>query len=107
MTAPVSILPKGQHLVRYAIARQGRSAAGDEGGQAIVGNVESRAEGSHRKPKGQPHALAHSPGTSLPSADTMREPVPVTCDEERSLPDARRTLTGGSKGNRNAWKHGP
>jgi hypothetical protein len=40
------------------------------------------------------------------SADKEREPVPVTGNAERSLPDAPRTLPGAPKGNRNAFKHG-
>jgi hypothetical protein len=37
-----------------------------EGGQAIVGNVESRGGGFAPKTKDQPHALAHAPGTARP-----------------------------------------
>jgi hypothetical protein len=69
-----------------------------EGGQAIVGNVESRRGGFAPKAKDQPHALAHAPGTAMPSADTPREPMPVARDEERSMPDARRNVTGCSEG---------
>jgi hypothetical protein len=69
-----------------------------EGGQAIVGNVESRGGGFAPKAKDQPHALAHAPGTTMPSADAPREPVPVARDEERPLPDARRTVAGRSEG---------
>jgi hypothetical protein len=69
-----------------------------EGAQAIVGNVESRGGGITPKPEDQPHALAHVPGTAMPSRDTTREPVPVARDEERSMPDARRTVAGRSEG---------
>jgi hypothetical protein len=69
-----------------------------EGGQAIVGNVESRGGGFAPKAKDQPHPLAHAPGTTMPSADTPREPMPVARDEERSMPDARRNVTGRSEG---------
>jgi hypothetical protein len=69
-----------------------------EGGQAIVGNVESRGGGFAPKSEDQPHALAHAPGTTMPSADAQREPAPVTSDAERPLPDARRTVTGRSEG---------
>ena len=58
-----------------------------EGGQAIVGNVESRG-GFASKAKEQPHALAHAPGATMPGSDAPRQPMPVTCDEERALPDA-------------------
>jgi len=38
------------------------------------------------------------PGAPMPSSDTPREPVPVTGDAQRSVPDARRHVTGGTKG---------
>jgi len=69
-----------------------------EGGQAIVGNVEDRGGGFPSKSKEQPHALAYTPGATMPSAYAAREPVPVACDEERPMPDARRPLTGSTEG---------
>ena len=71
-----------------------------EGGQAIVGNVESPGGGFTSKSKEQPHAkqITHAPGHTMPSADTAREPVPVTRDAERPMPDARRTITGRTEG---------
>jgi hypothetical protein len=69
-----------------------------EGGQAIVGNVETQGGGFAPKTKDQPHALTHAPGATMRSADTPREPVPVACDEERPMPDARRNVTGRPKG---------
>ena len=71
-----------------------------EGGQAIVGNVESPGGGFTPKSKEQPHAkqITHAPGQTMPSADTSREPVPITRDEERPMPDARRTIDGRSEG---------
>ena len=69
-----------------------------EGGQAIVGNVEAPGGGFASKSKDQPHAIAHAPGTPMPSTDTTGEPVPVTRDAERPLPDARRTLSGSTEG---------
>src|SRR5262249_34018046 len=65
-----------------------------EGGQAIVGNVESRGGGFASKAKEQPQALTHAPGATMPGADAPRQPMPVACDEERSLPDARRAVAG-------------
>ena len=65
-----------------------------QGGQAIVGNVQSPGGGFAPKAKDQPHALAHAPGTPLPCPDTSREPVPVAGDAERPLPDARWNITG-------------
>ena len=69
-----------------------------EGGQAIVGNVESRGGGFAPKSKEQPHALGYAPGQTVPSADTTREPVSVPGDEERSMPDARRNVSGRAEG---------
>jgi hypothetical protein len=69
-----------------------------EGGQAIVGNVGGQGGGFTPKAKDQPHALAHAPGTTMPSADPPRQPVPVTSNAERPLPDARRTITGRPEG---------
>jgi hypothetical protein len=40
------------------------------------------------------------------SADAEREPVPITGDAERPLPDARGSSPGAPKGNRYAFKHG-
>ena len=41
-----------------------------------------------------------------PGADTMRESVPVACNEERPMPDAGGMSPGAPKGNKNALKHG-
>jgi len=68
------------------------------GGQAIVGNVETSGGGFPPKSKDQPHALAHAPSPTMPRPDTPREPVPVACNEERPLPDARRPLAGSTEG---------
>jgi hypothetical protein len=70
-----------------------------EGGQAIVGNVEAGG-GLATKSKEQPHAkqLAYAPGETMSSADAARDRVPIACDEERSVPDARRTVDGRTKG---------
>ena len=38
--------------------------------------------------------IAYAPEPALRSADVAREPVPVAGDEERALPDARRTIEG-------------
>ena len=69
-----------------------------EGGQAIVGNVESRGGGVAPKSKEQPHALGYAPGQTMPSTDTPGEPVSVTGHDERSVPDARRNVTGRPEG---------
>jgi hypothetical protein len=67
------------------------------GGQAIVGTIEGRGEDAPKR-KDQPHAIAHAPGTTMPSTDTTREPLPVAGNAERPLPDARRTVTGRTEG---------
>ena len=69
-----------------------------EGGRAIVGNVEATGGGVAPKPKEQPHALGYAPGETMPSADPPRELVPVACDAEWSMPDARRKVAGRSSG---------
>jgi hypothetical protein len=69
-----------------------------EGGQAIVGNVETKGGGVPKEVKEQPHALAYAPGAPMPGPDTQREPVRVARDAERPLPDARRDLNGGPEG---------
>ena len=64
------------------------------GGQAVVGTVEAPGGGDRGKSEDQPHAkqIAHAPQPAMWSADEEREPVPVTGDAERPLPDARRTI---------------
>jgi hypothetical protein len=67
------------------------------GGQAIVGNVEAGG-GVAPKSEDQPHALAHAPCQTLPSADPTRDRVPVAGNGERQVPDARRGLPGCTEG---------
>jgi hypothetical protein len=69
-----------------------------EGGQAIVGNVETKGGGVAKEVKEQPHALAYAPGATMPSPDTQREAVRVARDAERPLPDARRDVNGRAEG---------
>jgi hypothetical protein len=75
------------------------------GGQAVVGTVEAQGPGTpgggeRKKSEDQPHAkqIAHAPQPTVRSADTEREPVPISGDAERPLPNARREVTGGAKG---------
>jgi hypothetical protein len=70
------------------------------GGQAVVGTIETPGGGDRSKSEDQPHAkqIAHAPQPTMWSADKEREPVPVTSDAERPLPDARRTVPRGSEG---------
>jgi hypothetical protein len=69
----------------------------NNGGQAIVGNIASGA-GPALKSKDQPYALRHATGTALPSPNPARDTLPVARDEERSLQDARRPVSGGTEG---------
>lgn len=71
----------------------------NEGGQAIVGNVDAGGRGrALAKSKDQPHALTSAPGAALRGEDQARELMPSPCDAERSLPDARRQVNGGAQG---------
>ena len=40
----------------------------------------------------------NAPGAPMQSADAAREPLPVASDAERSMPDARRKVTGRAEG---------
>jgi hypothetical protein len=76
-------------------------AAGDwRGGQAVVGVVESPGGGDQPKSQDQPHAkqIAHAPQPAVWSADKKRQPLPVSGDAERPLPDARRDVPGRPEG---------
>ncbi len=68
-----------------------------QGGQAIVGTVETPGGGDHSKAEDRPHAIAHAPQPPMRSPDAEREPVPVACDGKRPLPDARRNIAGRSE----------
>jgi hypothetical protein len=70
------------------------------GGRAVVGVVETPGGGDRAKSQEQPHAkqITHAPQPAMRSQDAEREPVPVACDAERPLPDARRTIAGRSEG---------
>jgi hypothetical protein len=62
---------------------------------AIVGDVnQAPGGGPPAKIEGQPHALGHAIQPPLWSENPQREPLPVTGDAERPLPDARRPITG-------------
>jgi hypothetical protein len=70
------------------------------GGQAIVGTVETRGGGDGGKPEEQPYAkqIAHAPQPTMWRTDKKGEPVPVTSDAERPLPNARRGIPGRAEG---------
>jgi hypothetical protein len=66
--------------------------------QAIVGNVEHhRGVGPESQSKDQPHAITYAPGITMQSADQAREPLPIAGNEKRTVPDARRDITGRSE----------
>jgi hypothetical protein len=74
------------------------------GGQAVVGMVASSpglpGGGDRSNLEEQPHAkqIAHAHEPTLPSPDSGRDALPVACDAERALPDARRQGTGRAQG---------
>jgi hypothetical protein len=82
---------KGQQTVRV------EHVTVQVGGQAIVGHVETPGGGDRPKSVEQPHAIAFAPGIEMPSANPERSTVPSASDAERSLPDARRNVTGRSE----------
>jgi hypothetical protein len=69
------------------------------GGQAVVGMVAAQGGGDQSTP-GDPHAkqIAYAPQPTMRSADKERQPVPVTSDAKRSVPDARRNVTRSTEG---------
>jgi hypothetical protein len=70
------------------------------GGQAVVGNVETSGGGDRRRSEDQPQAeqITHASQPAVWSADKERQPLSVSGDAERPLPDARRNLTGRTEG---------
>jgi hypothetical protein len=70
----------------------------NKGGQAIVGTVQ--ASKGYQKSEDQALAkqIAHAPQPAMWSTNAEREPVPVTSNAERSVPTARRKITGCSEG---------
>jgi hypothetical protein len=70
----------------------------NDGGQAIVGSVQSNGGHPRQEVEEQPRAVTNSPGIEMPSSPAGRETVPISEHAERSVPDARRHVAGGSKG---------
>ena len=70
------------------------------GGQAVVGVVESPGGGDRPISEDQPQAkqIAHAPQPAVWSADKERQPLPVSGDAERPLPNARRDVPGRPEG---------
>ena len=62
---------------------------------AIVGDVNQvPGVAPSAEIKGQPHALGHAIQPALWSENPQRDSLPVAGDAERTLPDARRPITG-------------
>jgi len=59
----------------------------NEGGQAIVGTVNSRGRGVSKKNEEQPHApaITHEKSTQMPSPDPERQAVPIS-GRKRKIP---------------------
>ena len=68
------------------------------GGQAVVGVIEKPGGADGAKVEEQPYAIGYASQPSMRSADQEHEPVPVTGDAERPLPDARREVLRGTEG---------
>jgi hypothetical protein len=61
---------------------------------AIVGNIEQRSGGgTPAQIEDQPHAIANSLQPALWGENQKREALPITGDAERTVPDARGTLS--------------
>jgi hypothetical protein len=69
----------------------------NEGGQAIVGSVQTEGGCPRQKVEEQPYAVNYSPGIEMPSPHTKREAVSVPRNGEWPLQDARRPLAGSAK----------
>jgi hypothetical protein len=85
---------KGQQTVRVEHVHV------HSGGQAVVGAVTATGGGDRTQSEEQPHArrIAHAPEPAMPSADPALSPVPIAGDGERSMPDARRVVSGSADG---------
>jgi hypothetical protein len=79
-----------------------------EGGQAIVGQIGGEAGGGVQvKSRVQPHAsIPFSAQPEMRSKDPQRQLVPAGGHAKRALPNARRTVTRRTKGNKNRRVHG-
>jgi hypothetical protein len=65
-----------------------------------VGVIENSGTGSQRKSEDQCDAkqIAHAPQPTMRSADTERQPMSVSSDAERPVPDARRNVARTAEG---------
>jgi hypothetical protein len=69
-----------------------------QGGQAIVGNVQSQGGGVISKAEEQPHALGHASSQEMRRADTVGGALPIASDDQRSMQDAWGTFCRSAKG---------
>jgi hypothetical protein len=63
-----------------------------QGGQAIVGNVAPGGVGKNNEV--QPHAITHAASAPMRCQDPQRQALPIASHAERTLPDARGTVSG-------------
>ena len=70
------------------------------GGQAVVGVVEPPGGRGEANSKDQPHAkaLTDEPQQALRCSDEEGEALPIAGDAKRTLPNARRSVSGRTKG---------
>jgi hypothetical protein len=85
----------GEQVVKYVHVH--------EGGQAVVaGTINQgggeRALGTEGQSHAQIGATPDAPFVALPGANPQRQSVPVSCNAERPLPDARRDESGSAEG---------
>src|SRR3981189_2142583 len=69
-----------------------------QGGQAIVGNVQSQGGGPTSKAEEQPHAPRHAASQEMRRADTVGGPLPIASDDQRPMQDDRGTFSRSAKG---------
>jgi hypothetical protein len=69
----------------------------NDGGQAIVGPVQTEGGRPRQKMEEQPHAVTYSPGIEMPSSHEERDALSIARNDERPLPAARRAFDGSSK----------
>jgi hypothetical protein len=65
-----------------------------DGGQAAFIANAAPGEGVAKNKEVQPHAIGHAAGGPMRCADPKRKALPVAGNAERTLPDARRAVSG-------------
>jgi hypothetical protein len=69
-----------------------------QGGQAIVGNVQSQGGGLTSKAEEQPHALGNASSQEMRRADAVGGALPIACDDKRPMQDARGDFSRSTQG---------